>query len=67
MSFVDRLNRAMADALCLPEGSRVVYGGEGWNLIYNRPGLPMRTVAGLPVPPRPMTGMTSAASCTANC
>jgi hypothetical protein len=46
MGFVERLNRLMADALCLPGASRVIYGGEGWNLIYNRPGLPMRTVAG---------------------
>jgi predicted AlkP superfamily pyrophosphatase or phosphodiesterase len=46
MSFVERLNRLMADALCLPGASKVIYGGEGWNLIYNRPALPMRTVAG---------------------
>ena len=46
MAFVDRLNRLLADALCLPAGSRVIHGGEGWNLMYNRPSLPMRTVAG---------------------
>jgi hypothetical protein len=26
--------------------SRPIFGGEGWNMIYNRPALPMRTVAG---------------------
>lgn len=44
--FVDRLNRLVASALCLPNGNRVIHGGEGWNLIYNRPGLPMRTMEG---------------------
>jgi predicted AlkP superfamily pyrophosphatase or phosphodiesterase len=46
VGFVDRLNRLLADVLCVPAGSRVIHGGEGWNLIYNRPALPMRTVAG---------------------
>ncbi len=47
MGFVERLNRLLADALCLPRDSKVIHGGEGWNLIYNRPALPMRTVAGV--------------------
>jgi hypothetical protein len=47
MGFVERLNRLMADALCLPpDASKVIHGGEGWNLIYNRPALPMRTTDG---------------------
>jgi arylsulfatase A-like enzyme len=42
----ERLNRHLADVLCLAAGSRPVFGGEGWNLAYNRPAFPMRTVAG---------------------
>lgn len=45
-TFYQRLNRMLSEALCLPAGSRPVFGGEGWSLIYNRPALPMRTVAG---------------------
>jgi predicted AlkP superfamily pyrophosphatase or phosphodiesterase len=45
-NFVERLNRLLDDALCLEPGSRPIFGGEGWNLIYNRPALPMRTIAG---------------------
>ena len=42
----ERLNRLLAQQLCLPPGSRAVFGGEGWNVAYNRPAFPMRTVAG---------------------
>jgi hypothetical protein len=45
-SFDERLNRLLVDELCLPEGSRPIFGAEGWSLMYNRPGLPLRTVAG---------------------
>jgi predicted AlkP superfamily pyrophosphatase or phosphodiesterase len=42
----ERLNRFLTDELCLPPGSRPVFGGEGWNVAYNRPSFPMRTVEG---------------------
>jgi len=42
----ERLNRLLAQQLCLPPGSRALFGGEGWNVAYNRPAFPMRTVAG---------------------
>lgn len=42
----ERLGRYLADALCLPPGSKPVFGGEGWNLIYNRPAFPLRSVEG---------------------
>ena len=42
----ERLNRYLSDQLCLPPGSRPVFGGEGWNVAYNRPAFPMRTVEG---------------------
>lgn len=45
-SFDERLNRLLVDELCLPEGSRPIFGAEGWSLMYNRPSLPLRTVAG---------------------
>jgi hypothetical protein len=45
-NFYERLNRLLEDELCLPAGSRPVYGGEGWMLMYNRPALPFRSVAG---------------------
>jgi hypothetical protein len=41
-----RLNRLVSEALCLPPASRPIFGGEGWSMIYNRPALPMRTIAG---------------------
>jgi predicted AlkP superfamily pyrophosphatase or phosphodiesterase len=44
-SFLERLNRALSEELCLAPGSRPVFGVDGWTLIYNRPALPMRTVA----------------------
>jgi hypothetical protein len=45
-TFVDRLNRLLSLELCLPSESRPIYGLEGFNMIYNRPALPARTVAG---------------------
>lgn len=45
-NFLERLNRFLEEQLCLAPGSRPIFGSEGWNLIYNRAALPMRTVAG---------------------
>jgi arylsulfatase A-like enzyme len=45
-TFYQRLNRLVSEALCLPTGSRPIFGGEGWSLSYNHPALPMRTVEG---------------------
>lgn len=42
----ERLNRYLTDSLCLPAEARPVFGGEGWNMAWNRPAFPMRTVAG---------------------
>jgi len=50
-SFVDRLNRLLASDLCLDARARPIYGGEGWNLIYDRGALPLRTVEGACGPP----------------
>jgi hypothetical protein len=44
--FYQRLNRLVSETLCLPASSRPIFGGEGWSMIYNRPALPMRTIAG---------------------
>src|SRR5262249_17362711 len=45
-SFLERLNRLLSVELCLDAQSRPIFGGEGFNLIYNRPAFPMRTVEG---------------------
>ncbi len=45
-NFVERLNRLLAAELCLDKQSRVVYSSEGYNLAYNRPAFPFRTVDG---------------------
>ena len=45
-NFVERLNFLLADALCLEPQSRVIFGADGFNLIYNRPAFPFRTRAG---------------------
>jgi hypothetical protein len=45
-SFPERLNRLLSDELCLSPTSRPIFGVEGFSLIYNRPALPLRTVAG---------------------
>ena len=45
-NFLERLNRLVAEELCLDPLSRVIHGSDGFNLVYNRPGLPMRTIPG---------------------
>ncbi len=46
-NFEERLNRYLAEELCLPPGSKPIFGNEGFDLKYNLPGLPaLRTVAG---------------------
>lgn len=45
-SFVERLNRLLADELCLPPGGPWISGGDGWALYYERGNLPAATVEG---------------------
>jgi hypothetical protein len=45
-SFIDRMNRLISEELCLDKASSPIFGGEGWNLVYNHPGLPMKRLAG---------------------
>ena len=45
-SFDETLNRLVSEELCLPPDSKPIFGAEGWSLMYNRPALPLRTVAG---------------------
>lgn len=45
-NFLERLNRLLAEDLCLPPGSRPLYGADGWSVTYNHPALPARSVAG---------------------
>jgi predicted AlkP superfamily pyrophosphatase or phosphodiesterase len=45
-NFLERLNRGLSEELCLPAGSRPLYGSDGWNLAYNRPALPLQSAAG---------------------
>ncbi len=45
-NFVERLNRLLVDELCLPVGTRAIFGVEGWSLTYNRPAFPLRRVEG---------------------
>lgn len=45
-NFLERLNRLLAVELCLDPGSRPILGSDGFNMIYNRPAFPMRTVDG---------------------
>jgi predicted AlkP superfamily pyrophosphatase or phosphodiesterase len=42
----ERLNRYLTQKLCLPPGSRPVFGGEGWNMAWNHAAFPIRSVAG---------------------
>jgi hypothetical protein len=44
--FDETLNRLVSEELCLPEGSKPIFGAEGWSLMYNRPVLPLGTVDG---------------------
>jgi hypothetical protein len=43
-SFSARLNRLVAEELCVETSPGPIFGNEGWDLIYNRPALPLRTV-----------------------
>jgi arylsulfatase A-like enzyme len=45
-NIVVKLNGVLADALCLGPRARPLFGIEGWDLFYNRPAFPMKTVAG---------------------
>jgi arylsulfatase A-like enzyme len=45
-TFLERLNRLVATELCLDPASRVLYGSDGFNMIYNRPAFPMTTEEG---------------------
>jgi len=46
-NFEERLNRYLAEELCLPPGARPIFGSEGFDVKYNLPALPaLRTVAG---------------------
>ncbi len=42
----ERLNRLLDDALCLDRSVKPVGAMDGWDLFYNRPASPYRTVAG---------------------
>ena len=46
VDFVQRLDRYIAQELCLPEGTRTLLGNHGWTLSYDRAALPLRTAAG---------------------
>ena len=41
-----RLNRLLADALCLDRTAKIVGATDGWNLFYSRASFPFKTVAG---------------------
>jgi hypothetical protein len=45
-TFRDMLNRGLAGELCLAPAARPILDGEGWSLVYDRPALPLKTVAG---------------------
>jgi hypothetical protein len=45
-NFLERLNRLLSLELCLDPQARVIFGSDGFNLAYNRPALPFRTVEG---------------------
>ena len=44
--FTERVNRALAEGLCLAAGSEPIAAIDGFSLIYDREHLPLRTVAG---------------------
>jgi hypothetical protein len=46
VDFVQRLDRYLAQELCLPEGTRTLLGNHGWTLSYDRAAFPLRTAAG---------------------
>lgn len=45
-NFVERLNRLLAEELCLEPSSRVIVGSDGFNLFYNRAAFPFVTTGG---------------------
>ena len=45
-NFIERLNDLLAGELCLEAQSRVIFGADGFNLIYNRPAFPFKSRAG---------------------
>lgn len=55
-NFVERLNRLLSEELCLPPGSKPIYGVDGWNLSYDRPALPLRSVGGACGPAERLVG-----------
>ncbi len=55
-NFLERLNRLLTDELCLPPGSRPIFGVDGWNLAYDKPALPLRSVAGTCGPAERLVG-----------
>lgn len=44
-NFQERLNRALADELCLPAGTQAIFGVEGGSVAYNGPAFPASTAA----------------------
>ncbi len=42
----ERMNRFLADALCLDRSARVIGAMDGWNFFYSRARFPYKTVAG---------------------
>lgn len=45
-NFLERLNRLLSVELCLDPQSRVMYGSDGFNMAYNRPAFPFRSLEG---------------------
>lgn len=45
-NLVERLNRLLAEELCLPPGTRSLAAVDGLSLVYNRPVFPVASVAG---------------------
>lgn len=61
-NFTERLDRLVADELCLDEKSHPIFGVEGWNVAYRRPISQLHTIsgscgeAGRPISPRELDG-----------
>jgi hypothetical protein len=45
-TFRNQINRGLASELCLAPEARPILESEGWTLVYDRPSLPLQTVAG---------------------
>ncbi len=45
-NFQERINRALAEELCLTSSAQPIYGVEGWSVAYDRPSFPQTTVEG---------------------